>query len=53
MTIVVPFFVQFGQQVHYLVAVCRVQITRWLVCEDDIGIGYDGSRHGYALLLTT
>ncbi len=45
-------FVQFGQQIHDLVAVCRVEITRWLVCEDDVGVCYDGSGYGYALLLT-
>ena len=45
------FLVEVGEQVHHLAAVLRVEVTRRLVGEDELGVGDDGAGDGHPLLL--
>ena len=46
------FLMKFGQKVHHLLAVLRIQVTGGLVGEDELGVGDDGTGDGHTLLLT-
>ena len=40
-----------GEQIHHLLAVLRVEVTRRFVGEDELGVGDDGAGDGHTLLL--
>ena len=44
--------IQLGEQVHDLLAVLRVEVTRRLVGKDEFGLDHYGTGDGNALLLT-
>lgn len=43
--------VEFAEELHDLMRACRIQIAGWLVGEDDVGVGHQGTGNGDALLL--
>ena len=47
------FLVEFGQKVHYLYSVFGIQITSWLIRQNQLRLGNYGSRYRYPLLLTS
>ena len=46
------FIIEALKHVHDFFALTGVEVSSWLVGEDDPGISYDSSRDAYKLLLT-
>ena len=47
-----PLLIQFGEKLHHLLTVLRVEVTRRFVGKDDVRSSHHGSRYSHALLLT-
>lgn len=41
--------VDFSQELHDIITISRIQVSRGLVCKDELWVAYEGARDRYPL----